>query len=134
MSVDLVVNRFADIQSNIGAGALAWCKSDNILAIQTELGGDWIPYLQAGAFYTAVPLAPSSLAHNASADVAITLPPGKFTQSPQVLALVSSTTRYVLAVKSVTKDQVVVRVSNFSGVASTDVAPYIRLTVLQTFV
>lgn len=144
MTVDIVVADFSELQysgsgpnnvPDVGDGGLAWCKNDEILAIQYEQGGDWLPYLQAGAIYNSpVILSPASLAAGASADVTVALPPGKFTQSPRIIGITGSTTRYNYSVKSVTKDQVVIRVQNVTTVASTDVSPSFRFTALQTFV
>jgi hypothetical protein len=148
LTVDIVVDHFSELQwsgtgpnnvPNIGDGALAWCKLDDILAIQTELGGDWIPYLQAGAFYSA-PVVPIStpFANGASQDVVVNFPPGKFTQSPEIISLTTNSTRLSVAVKPgsqyTTKDQVTIRVTNFSGGVMQDPSPWVRVIALQQFV
>lgn len=142
MTVDLVVDRFSQLSAgghNIGDGALAWCKLDQILAIQSELGGDWLPYQQASAEYYA-PVSPvaSGLLNNASVDVTVIFPPGKFTQSPIIEAITTNSSRLSVAVKpgpaNTTKDKVVVRVSNFSGSTMSDIDAWIRVVAHQEFV
>jgi hypothetical protein len=137
MTVDIVVNKLSDLNGgahNIGAGALAWCSdaAEMRLAVQPELGGDWVPLFQAGAFWTDFVDVSGTIAVNTAVDYLVTFPTGFFTQPP-VIAFGSGSARYNPSVKAgtLTKNGFTLRVGNYSNVNATDSADVVHVIALQ---
>lgn len=134
MSVDFVAAKLADLPTNhptaVG-GCLAWLTDEKRLAVLSETGGDWLPLLSSGAIFSDLG-SYSDLANGASVDITRTFPAGLFTQPPVVVADPFST-RINVGIKSVTKDQVVIRLSNFSGVGMADGTKQLQIHAIQLF-